>query len=92
MGVIKIPAEEILDDYATNNTESMIVGTDRQEVLDRIQTAFAREFERYGNQRNPKSCTRILKLSKHGQGLESILKVIRIRKIIKALLSYVIIF
>lgn len=48
LGVIKIPTEEILDDYATNNTESVIVGTDRQEVLDRIQTAFVREFERYG--------------------------------------------
>jgi hypothetical protein len=48
LGVIKIPTEEILDDYATNNTESIIVGTDRKEVLNRIQTAFAREFERYG--------------------------------------------
>ena len=48
LGVIKIPTEEILDYYATNNTESVIVGTDRQEVLDRIQTAFTREFERYG--------------------------------------------
>jgi len=26
----------------------MIVGTDRQEVLNRIQKSFAREFERYG--------------------------------------------
>ena len=26
----------------------MIVGTDRQEVLNRLQTTFAREFERYG--------------------------------------------
>ena len=26
----------------------MIVGTDRQEVLSRIQSAFAREFEYYG--------------------------------------------
>ncbi len=26
----------------------MIVGTDRQEVLNRIQSAFAREFEQYG--------------------------------------------
>ena len=40
--------EEILDDFAINNTEAVIVGTDRQEVLNRIQTAFAREFERYG--------------------------------------------
>jgi hypothetical protein len=48
LGIIKIPTEEILDDYAINNTESVIVGTDRKEVLNRLQTAFAREFEMYG--------------------------------------------
>jgi len=48
LGIVKIPTEQILDDYAINNTESVIVGTDRQEVLDRIRTAFAREFNRYG--------------------------------------------
>ena len=30
LGIIKIPTEEILDDDAINNTESIIVGTDRQ--------------------------------------------------------------
>ena len=48
LGIIKIPTEEILYDDAINNTESVIVGTDRNEPLDRIQTVFAREFERYG--------------------------------------------
>ena len=48
LGIIKIPTEEILNDDAINNTESVIVGTDRQEVLNEIQTAFAREFARYG--------------------------------------------
>jgi hypothetical protein len=48
LGVVKIPTREILDDDAINNTESVIVGTDRKEVLRRIQTSFAREFERYG--------------------------------------------
>ncbi|MDQ2685493.1 MAG: hypothetical protein M3Y25_06585 [Thermoproteota archaeon] len=48
LGVIKIPTNEILEDGAINNTESVIVGTDRQEVLNRIQTTFAREFQRYG--------------------------------------------
>ncbi len=51
LGVTKIPTKEILDDNAINNTESIIVGTDRKEVLNRIQTAFAREFQRYGNLR-----------------------------------------
>ncbi len=48
MRIIKIPAEEILDDFGINTTESVIVGTDRTEVLNRLQTSFAREFERYG--------------------------------------------
>ena len=48
LGIIKISTEEILDDFGINTTESVIVGTDRYEVLNRLQTAFAREFERYG--------------------------------------------
>jgi hypothetical protein len=48
LGIIKIPTKEILDDNAINNTESIIVGTERKEVLDRLQTSFAREFQRYG--------------------------------------------
>ena len=48
MGILKIPNEEIMDDFGINTTESVIVGTDRNEVLNRLQTAFAREFNRYG--------------------------------------------
>jgi hypothetical protein len=48
LGVIKIPTQEILYDNAINNTEAIIVGTDRNEVLNRIQTTFAREFQSYG--------------------------------------------
>ena len=48
LGILEIPTEEILDDFGINTTESVIVGTDRLEVLNRIQTAFAREFEHYG--------------------------------------------
>ena len=48
LGVIKIPTIELLYDDAINNTEAIIVGTDRKDVLDRLQTVFSREFERYG--------------------------------------------
>jgi hypothetical protein len=48
LGIIRIPTEEILDDFGINTTESVIVGTDRIEVLNMLQTAFARGFERYG--------------------------------------------
>jgi len=48
LGILKIPTEEILDDFGINTTESVIVGTDRLDILNRIQSAFAREFERYG--------------------------------------------
>lgn len=46
--VIKMPTEELLYDEAINNTEAIIVGTDRQDVLHRLQTVFAREFQIYG--------------------------------------------
>ena len=48
LGIIKIPNDEIIDDFGINTTESVIVGTDRAEVLNRLQTTFAMEFERYG--------------------------------------------
>ena len=48
LGIIKIPTEEIYHDDAINNTESITVGTDRKEVLNRLQTSFAREFQRHG--------------------------------------------
>ena len=48
LGILKIPTEKILDDFGINTTESVIVGTDRLDILNRIQSAFAREFERYG--------------------------------------------
>ncbi len=51
LGTIKIPTEEILDDFGINTTESVIVGTDKNEVLNRLQTTFAREFNRYGKLR-----------------------------------------
>ena len=41
-------SEEILGDFGINTTESLIVGTDRLEVLNRIQSALARKFDHYG--------------------------------------------
>ena len=48
LGTVKIPTEEIYHDDAINNTESITVGTDRKEVLSRLQTGFVREFQRQG--------------------------------------------
>ena len=48
LGILKIPTEEILDDFGINTTDFVIVGTDRLQVLNRIQSSFAREFEHYG--------------------------------------------
>jgi hypothetical protein len=48
LGIIKIPSEEIYHNDAINNTEYSTVGTDRKEVLKRLQTSFAREFQRHG--------------------------------------------
>ena len=47
-GVIKIFNEEILYDFQLNNTESVIVGTDREDVLARIQRGFERQYNQYG--------------------------------------------
>ncbi len=47
-GVVKILDEEIHYDFELNNTESVIVGTDKKVVLERLQTAFERQYNRYG--------------------------------------------
>jgi hypothetical protein len=47
-GVIKIVDEEIFYDFQLNTTESVIVGTDRKEVLDKIQRGFERQYNQYG--------------------------------------------
>ena len=47
-GTIKIPTEEILDDFGINNTDTVIVGSDILEVLNWLQEHFAREFRGYG--------------------------------------------
>jgi hypothetical protein len=48
LGIIKVPNVEILDDFGINTIESVIVGTNRSEVLNGLQTAFVREFRRFG--------------------------------------------
>src|SRR6478609_1086106 len=47
-GVIKIVDDEIFYDLQLNTTESVIVGTDREEVLERIQRGFENQYQRYG--------------------------------------------
>jgi hypothetical protein len=47
-GVIKIVDEEIHYDFHFNNTESIIVGNDREEALARIREGFERQYNQYG--------------------------------------------
>ena len=46
--IIQILTEKILDDFVIITTENVIIGMDRNEVLNSLQTAFSREFKRYG--------------------------------------------
>jgi hypothetical protein len=46
-GVIKTVDEEIFYDFQLNATESVIVGTDRKEVLDKIQRGFENQYNVY---------------------------------------------
>src|SRR3954469_21698814 len=47
-GVIKIVDDEIFYDFQLNTTQSVIVGRDREEVLERIQRGFERQYNLYG--------------------------------------------
>ncbi len=47
-GVIKIVDDEIFYDFQLNTTQSVIVGTDREEVLARIQRGFEHQYNLYG--------------------------------------------
>ncbi len=48
LGMVKIEQEEIYNDKDIKNSEAIMVGTPREEVIDRLQLALTREFERYG--------------------------------------------
>ncbi|MGN6346692.1 MAG: hypothetical protein ACTHME_03215 [Candidatus Nitrosocosmicus sp.] len=46
-GVVKIVDDEIFYDFQLNNTKSVIVGTDREEVLEKIQRGFEHQYNKY---------------------------------------------
>ncbi len=48
LGVIKIVDDEIYYDFQLNNSESVIVGTGREEVLARIHRGFEYQYNAYG--------------------------------------------
>jgi hypothetical protein len=47
-GVTKIVDEEIFYDFQLNTTESVIVGRDREDVIERIQRGFKNQYNKYG--------------------------------------------
>ena len=53
--IIKIPTEEILDDYAINNTESLMVGIDREVRSAGFEPAIPSLGSSYLNQAGPTS-------------------------------------
>ena len=46
--VIKIGDYDIFYDFQLNTTESVIVGTNRQEVLENLQRGFENQYNQYG--------------------------------------------
>ena len=48
LGTIKIVDEEIYYDFQSNNSESIIVGTDREEVIERVQRGLEYQYNAYG--------------------------------------------
>jgi hypothetical protein len=47
-GVVKIVDQEIHHDFEINNTECVVIGRDRKEVLASLQEGFANQYKRYG--------------------------------------------
>jgi hypothetical protein len=47
-GVVKIVDEEIHHDFEINNTECVVVGRDRKEILASLQEGLAIQYKRYG--------------------------------------------
>jgi hypothetical protein len=45
LGIVKIPTEEIIDDFGINTTEVVLIGTDRNKVLNELQKAFVQVFD-----------------------------------------------
>src|SRR5919112_241079 len=44
----QVDDDEIFYDFQINTTESVIVGTDREEVLEKVQTGFENQYNLYG--------------------------------------------
>lgn len=74
LGIVKIPTEEIYHDDGINNTESITVSTDRNEVLKRLQTGFTRNFRGTENSENQIFGLQIIILGKHGKESGNILR------------------
>jgi len=66
-GVIKIVDDEIFYDFQLNTTESVIVGTDRKEVLDKIQRGFEYHYKAYGKLKKEDIVAMDHILYKHGK-------------------------
>ena len=47
-GIVKIVDDEIFYDFQLNTIESIVVGTDREEVLEKLQRGFENQYDLFG--------------------------------------------
>ena len=78
LGIIKIPTEEILDDDAINNTESIIVGVEEMRYQIDCKQRLVENFKGMVNSESQIFDLWLMKQNKHGQELENILKICQI--------------
>ncbi len=67
-GIVNIVDEEIHHDFELNNTECVVVGKDRKEVLASLQEGFAQHTKGTANSRRRTSQRCLMRQGRRGKG------------------------
>ncbi len=67
-GIVKLVDDETHHDFELNNTEYMVVGTDRSDVLGTLQKEFIDHYKRYGKLEEKGIMAWTMKQGRHGKG------------------------